>query len=186
MYSDEIQRLIDRSSMFMFISTIASLISVITTFTAADFLSNDLPPSVASKYFQLLTFPGLNAVTGLVAVSAVMAVVGGFIIYMARSSLNRREFMGLPSIVTTSLALLVIALASAVGVYIIYYQNVGLPNMVGPLLPGTLSLVLSMVLLVISIALTFMTLMMINELRRRYTPRRVRRRQPPPPPPPEV
>ncbi|WP_243678394.1 hypothetical protein [Vulcanisaeta distributa] len=88
MYSDEIQRLIDRSSMFMFISVIASLLSVITIFIAADFLSDELPPpSIAVKYFQVLTFPpGLNAITGLIAAASIMAVVGGFMIYMARSS----------------------------------------------------------------------------------------------------
>lgn len=183
MYSDEIQRLIDRSSMFMFVSVIASLLSVITIIMAADFLSNDLPPSIATRYFQVLTFPGLNAVTGLIAVSAIMAIIGGFTIYMARSSLGRREFVGLPSIITTSLILILIALMSAVGVYVIYQQYVGLPGMVGPLLPGTFSLILSIVLLVVSFGLTLLTLMMVNELRRRYTPRRVRRRQPPPPPP---
>ncbi len=56
MYSDEIQRLIDRSSMLMFISVIAALLSVITVIIAADFLSNELPPSIAVKYFQVLTF----------------------------------------------------------------------------------------------------------------------------------
>ncbi|MGC8606228.1 MAG: hypothetical protein ACP5L5_01545 [Vulcanisaeta sp.] len=182
MYSDEIQRLIERSSVFMFVSAIASLLSVIMVIIAADFLSNELPPSIAVKYFQVLTFPGLNAASGLIALSSVMAVIGGFMVYMARSSLNRREFLGLPSIITTSLALLLIALVSAIGIYIIYQYYVGFTGMIGPLFPGTLSLIISIILLAISIVLTFLSLMMINELRRRYSPRRVRKRQPPPPP----
>lgn len=131
MYSDEIQRLIDRSSMFMFISVIASLLSVIMIVIAADFLSNDLPPSIAVKYFQVLTFPGLNVVTGLVAASSIMAVIGGFLIYMARSSLNRREFRGLPSIIATSLVLILIALISVIRIYIIYQYYVGFSGMMG-------------------------------------------------------
>ncbi|GAB6944831.1 hypothetical protein [Vulcanisaeta sp. JCM 14467] len=186
MYSDEIQRLIDRSSMFMFISVIASLLSVIMIVIAADFLSNDLPPSIAVKYFQVLTFPGLNVVTGLVAASSIMAVIGGFLIYMARSSLNRREFRGLPSIIATSLVLILIALISVIRIYIIYQYYVGFSGMMGPLLPGTFSLILSIILLVITLVLTLLALMMSNEIRRRYSPRRVRRRQPPPSPPPQV
>ncbi len=170
--------------MFMFISVIASLFSVIMIMIAVNFLSGDLPSAIAVKYDQVLTFPGLNAVTGLTAASSIMAIVGGFMVYMARASLNRREFLGLPSIITISLVLILIALVSVIGIYVIYQSYVGLAGMIGPLLPGTFSLVISIVLLLISLVLTFLALTMINEIRRKYSPRRMRRRQPPPPPPP--
>ncbi|MGC8543962.1 MAG: hypothetical protein ACP5NQ_08470 [Vulcanisaeta sp.] len=182
MYADEIQRLMDRASLFMFISAIASLLSVMMVVIAVNFLSNELPPSIAVKYFQILTFPGLNAITGLVALSSIMAVIGGFMIYMARSSLNRREFMGLPSIIITSLILLVVALLSLIGIYMIYQYYVGFVNMMGPLFLGTSSLIVSSILLAVSVVLSYLSFMMANELRRRYTPRRVRRQRPPPPP----
>ncbi|WP_243676185.1 hypothetical protein [Vulcanisaeta distributa] len=121
--------------MFMFISVIASLLSVIMIIIAVNFLSIDLPSAIAVKYFQILTFPGLNAVTGLTAASSIMAIVGGFIVYMARASLNRREFLGLPSIITISLVLILIALVSVIGIYVIYQSYVGLAGMIGPLLP---------------------------------------------------
>ncbi|MCG2863379.1 MAG: hypothetical protein L7G99_03055 [Vulcanisaeta sp.] len=188
MYYDEIQQLINRASLYMFVSTIATLIAVMLVIMAANFLSNQLPPSIAVEYFQALSFPGLNVVTGLITLSSIMAVVGGFVIYIARSSLNRREFMGLPSIITTGLTLLLIALLSSVGIYIVYqyyvgkvYSNVS-AIMLGPLMMGTLSLFISIALLLISLILTYLSLTIVRKLRRKYAPRRIRRRQPPPPP----
>lgn len=166
--------------MYMFISAVAALVSVIMIIIAADFLSNDLPPAIAVKYFQTLTFPELNVVTGLVTLSSIMAVIGGFIVYMARASLNRREITGLSTIVMTGLVLFIVALASSVGTYVVYQYYVGSAGMFGPLFPGTLSLFISMILLLVSTVLTILTLIMINKLRRLYSPRRIRRQRPPP------
>jgi len=184
MYPDEIQRLMDRASLYMFISAMTALVSVILVVTAANFLSNELPPSIAVKYFQILSFPGLNAVTGLIALSSIMAVIGGFVVYMARSSLNRREFRGLVSIITTGLIFLAIALLSSVGIYFVYQYYVGSPVMLGPLLLGTSSLFTSIILLATSLVLTYLSLTTARELGRRYKPRGVRRQRSPPPPPP--
>ncbi len=39
--------------MYMFISAVAALVSVIMIIIAADFLSNDLPPAIALSTFKL-------------------------------------------------------------------------------------------------------------------------------------
>ncbi|WP_243680998.1 hypothetical protein [Vulcanisaeta souniana] len=99
---------------------------------------------------------------------------------MARASLNRREITGLSTIVMTGLVLFIVALASSVGTYVVYQYYVGSAGMFGPLFPGTLSLFISMILLLVSTVLTILTLIMINKLRRLYSPRRIRRQRPPP------
>ncbi|WP_243680996.1 hypothetical protein [Vulcanisaeta souniana] len=53
MHQSDAQRLMERSSMYMFISAVAALVSVIMIIIAADFLSNDLPPAIALSTFKL-------------------------------------------------------------------------------------------------------------------------------------
>jgi uncharacterized membrane protein len=164
----------------MFTSTVTSLTSIILIMIAVNFLSNELPPSIANRYFSILTFPGLNAVTGLTALSVIMALIGGFIIYMARSSLGRREFTGLSSIIIGGIIMFVIAIISLTAIFIIYESYAKLPTMMGPLLLGTSSLILSIILLIIALIFSIMALGLSKELRRRYAPRRVKRQRPPP------
>ncbi|WP_069808003.1 hypothetical protein [Vulcanisaeta thermophila] len=186
MYYDEIQRMMDRASLYLLIAALIDLVSVITSAASVVLLSNNLPSQIAIKYYPILTFPGLNAVSGFTALTMVMALVGGFVIYMSRGSLLRREFITLPRMILTGIALTLIALLSSIGIFAIYYEYTGtaLISSTSPLLPGTFSLIVTIALLVISLVLTTLGRSTATRLGRRYRPRTIRRQGPPPPPPP--
>jgi hypothetical protein len=181
---DDVYSIMSRTSLMMLISSVMELLSIIAVVAASNFVFTGLPPSLSVKY-GAVAFPSINLVTGIILLFMVFALIGGFMTYVSRGSLERREFLSLGNVLYTSMVMAGLSFASTVVLLILYSIYLGPGGMTATqsLTLGFTSLILGIALSAASLGLLYVSLLNARELRRRYRPRTTRRQRPPPPPP---
>jgi len=181
---DDVHALMSKTSAMMLSSSIMELLSVIAVAAASNFIFTGLPPYLASRYSDI-AFPSFNLVTGVVLLIIVLSVIGGFMTYMSRGSLERREFLSLGNILYTAVIIAASSLVLTAILLVLYSTYIGFGSIAATqsLTLGFTSLIASIGLSGAAFTLLYMAMINARELRRRYRPRALRRQRPPPPPP---